>query len=168
MKRLVQIAAIAVLAIGLFGCAAKKEIQATYGSQHNVDAEIVSVGKDGTKMIKAWGHGKTAELAEIHAKRNAVSAAIFHGFPAGGGSGKVGPIVKEVGAETTHKAFFDEFFKDGGKWLQYVNSKGVPSGNDRLKLDKGYKVAASVSIEFDSLRKYLEDNKVARSLDAGF
>ena len=61
MKRLVQIAAIAVLAMGLFGCAAKKEIQATYGSQHNVDAEIVSVGKDGTKMIKAWGHGKTAE-----------------------------------------------------------------------------------------------------------
>lgn len=170
MKKLVQVAVIAVLAFGLFGCAAKKEVMITYGSQHNVEAEIISVGKDGTKMIKAWGFGKTAELAVIHAKRNAVSAAIFHGFPAGGGSGKVGPIVKEAGAETTHKAFFDVFFQDGGKWLQYVNSKnlGAPSGNDRLKTDKGYKVAVSVSIEFDSLRKYLEENKVARSLDSGF
>lgn len=168
MKKLLQITLVATLALGLSGCAVKKEIKATYGSQHNVEAEIISVGKDATKMIKAWGHGKTAEVAEIHAKRNAVSAAIFHGFPAGGGSGKVGPIVKEANAESQHKAFFDEFFKDGGKWLQYVNSKGVPSGNDRLKLDKGYKVAVSVSIEFDSLRKYLEDNKVARSLDSGF
>ncbi|MDA3865730.1 MAG: hypothetical protein PF489_03150 [Salinivirgaceae bacterium] len=170
MRKLLKITAIAVLTIGLFGCAAKKETVITYGSQHNVDAEIISVGNDGTKMIKAWGFGKTPELALIHAKRNAVIAAVSHGFPAGGGSGKVGPIVKEDGADTKHKVFFDEFYKDGGKWLQYVNSKnvGMPSGSDRLKLEDGYKVAASVSIEFDALRKYLEDKGVARKLDAGF
>ncbi|MFO7864813.1 MAG: hypothetical protein R6U85_12480 [Salinivirgaceae bacterium] len=170
MKKLLQIAAVAVLAIGMFGCAAPKETVITYGSQHNVEAEIISVGNDGTKMIKAWGFGETPELALIHAKRNAVSAAIFHGFPAGGGSGKVGPIVKEDDAETKHKAFFDEFFKNGGKWLQYVNSKnvGMPSGSDRMKMEDGYKVGASLSIEFDALRKYLEDKGVAKALDAGF
>ena len=169
MRRLVQISVIAVLAIGLIGCAAKKEV-ITYGSQNPVESGIISVGKDGTKMIKAWGIGKTPETALIHAQRNAVNAAVFQGFPAGGGSGKVGPIVTDTNAETEHKIFFDEFFKDGGKWLQYVTSKnvGMPSGNDRLKMGKSYKVGASVAIGFDALRKYLEENKIAKALDAGF
>lgn len=170
MKKLLQILVIAALAYGLFGCAAKKTMDATYESEHAIEAEIISVGNDGTKMIKSWGYAKTPELALIDAQRKAVKAAIFHGFAAGGGSSKVGPIVKDESAKTEHKAFFDEFFKDGGKYLQYVNSKnvGMPSGQDRLKMKNGYKVAASVSIEFDSLRKYLEDKGIARSLDAGF
>lgn len=170
MKKLVQFAVIAVVTIGLMGCAAKKTMDATYESEHAIEAEIISVGNDGTKMIKSWGYAKKPELALINAKRNAVKAAIFHGFAAGGGSAKVGPIVKDGNAKNEHKAFFDEFFKDGGKYLQYVNSKnvGMPSGKDRLKMKKGYKVAASVSIEFDDLRKYLEDQGIARSLDAGF
>ncbi len=170
MKKLVQILAIAVMAYAFMGCSAKKEMEATYSSEHNIEADIVSVGTDGTKMIKAWGFGKNPELALIHAKRNAVKAAVFHGFAAGGGSAKVGPIVKDESAKTKHKEFFDEFFKTGGKYLQYVNSKnvGMPSGKDRLKMKKGYKVAATVSIEFSDLRKYLEDQGVARRLDAGF
>ena len=44
----------------------------------------------------------------------------------------------------------------------------MPSGSDRLKVGKGYKIGASVAIEFDNLRKYLEDNNIARRLDEGF
>lgn len=170
MKKLLQIAVVALLLYGLFGCAAKKEMKAYYGSEHNVEASIVSVGNDGTKLIKVWGTGKKVETAVIHAKRNAVNAAIFHGFAAGGGSAKVPPIVKDSDAKSKHKAFFDEFFKDGGRYLQYVDSKtdGWPSGKDRIKVDAGYRVAITVAVESDRLRKYLEEKGIARKLDAGF
>jgi hypothetical protein len=170
MKRFLQFAMVATLAYGMVGCAAKKEVVVAYGGGHVVDAQIISVGKDGTKMIKAWATAKTPELAFMYAKRNAVSAAIFKGFPAGGGSGRVDAIVRDNDADTKHKAFFDEFFKPDGKWAQYVTSKnvGMPSGNDRLKVGKSYKIGASVAVEFDALRKYLEDNNIARKLDAGF
>ncbi|MDD2563655.1 MAG: hypothetical protein PHU27_05515 [Salinivirgaceae bacterium] len=170
MKRLIQFITIATLAYGMAGCAAKKELMITYGSNHNIESQIISVGKDGTKMIKAWAFAKNPELAFMYAKRNAVSAAIFKGFPAGGGSGMVGAIVRNPNADTEHKAFFDEFFKDDGKWAQYVVSKnvGMPSGNDRLKVGKGYKVGASVAVKFDALRKYLEDSNIAKKLDEGF
>ena len=169
MKNLVKIMAVAIIAIGIFGCAAKKEMKAYYGSEYNVEAQIVKVGQDGTKLVKVWGTGKKVELAVIHAKRNAISAALFQGFAAGGGSAKI-PAIVTGDSQTKNKAFFDDFFKDGGKYLQYVDDKtdGMPSGKDRIKLSKGYKVAITASIQFDSLRKYLEDKGVARKLNSGF
>lgn len=170
MKKFLQFAVVAFLAYGLIGCTATKEVVIPYGHNLNAEAEIISVGKDGTKMIKSWAYSKNPESAFMYAKRAAVSTAIFQGFPAGGGSGKVGPIVTNPNAEFEHKEFFDEFFKPDGKWAQYVVSKnvGMPSGSDRLKVGKRYKVGASVAIEFDNLRKYLEDNNIARRLDEGF
>lgn len=168
MKKLLRVAVASALMIGFFiGCAPKVEI-IKWGNTHNPETSIISVGTDGTKMIKAWGEGEDAEKAERNAKRNAINAAIFHGFAAGGGSSKVGPIVRESDADTKNKAFFDEFFKNGGMWVKYVTPKGVPSGKDRLKTDKGYKVAVKVQVSFDALRKYLEEKGVARALDSGF
>ncbi|MEA3316896.1 MAG: hypothetical protein U9R54_02965 [Bacteroidota bacterium] len=170
MRKLLQVAAITVLTVSLFGCATKKAVKTTVRSEHNIDANIISVGNDGTKLIKSWGYGKKPETAVIDAKRKAVEAAIFKGFTAGGGSAKVGAIVKNTNAKAENKAFFDEFLKTGGKYLQYVDSKdyGIPSGANRIKIKTGYKVAVSVAIEFDSLRKYLEEKGIARKLDAGF
>ncbi|HPW66678.1 MAG TPA: hypothetical protein PLS84_06290 [Salinivirgaceae bacterium] len=170
MRKFLKFAAIAALSYGLIGCAATKEVVIPYGQNVNAEAQIISVGKDGTKMIKAWATSKNPENAFMYAKRAAVSTAIFQGFPAGGGSGKVGPIVTNPNAEFEHKEFFDEFFKPDGRWAQYVISKnvGMPSGSDRLKVGKRYKIGASVAIEFDKLRKYLEDNNIARKLDEGF
>lgn len=168
MRKLLQVAVVSVLMIGFFiGCAPKVEI-IKWGNTHNPNTSITSVGTDGTKMIKAWGEGETAEQAQRNARRNAVNAAIFHGFAAGGGSSKVGPIVRESDADTKHKAFFDDFFKNGGLWVKYVTEKGVPSGKDRLKTDKGYRIAVNVQVSFDALRKYLEEKEIARALDSGF
>lgn len=170
MKKLIYYTIVAFMSYFMVSCSATREVVIPYGLNLNAEAQIISVGDDGLKMIKSWAYSKNPELAHLYAKRAAVSTAIFQGFAAGGGSGKVAPIVTNPNAETEHKAFFDEFFKPDGKWAQYVISKnvGMPSGHDRLKVGKRYKIGASVAIEFDKLRKYLEDNNIARKLDEGF
>lgn len=148
----------------------RKELKAYYGSQYNVEIMTLGVGNDGTKLFKVYGYGKTVDEATMEAKRNAISAAIFKGIPAGGGAAPTPPLTTDPNAEVTHKAFFDEFFKPGGKYLQYVNlsNDGTAGGSDRVKMKKGYKVGVIVSINHTALRKYLEDSGVIRKLDSGF
>lgn len=144
-----------------------------YNSSYNYEVATVAVGVDGTKLVKVWGYGKKPEDAIRNAKELAVACAIYRGFPAAtnGRAAKTPAIVTDSNAPEKHAAFFEEFFAVGGKYLQYVNlsTDAPPSGADRLKVNKKtYKVGITVSIAFDELRKYLEEQGVARALDAGF
>ncbi len=148
----------------------KRDLKAMYHSSFNYEILCLGVGNDGTKAIKVWSYGKTVEKAVYNAIHDAVAAVIFKGIPAGGGAAPTPAIVGPSGY-TQHEAFFDDFFKPGGMYLNFINLKtdGTPSGEDRIKVSKKeYKVAIYASINFDALRKYLEDSGVARRLDAGF
>lgn len=148
----------------------RKDRKALYSSQYNYQIQCLGVGNDGTKLFKVWGFDRNAKNAAYKAKRNAVAACIFRGIPAGGGADKTPAIITEPDAEKKHADFFDSFFAAGGKYLQYVNvtTDGAPSGKDRIRIKRGYKVAVIVSIAYDDLRKYLETQGVARSLNQGF
>ena len=65
---------------------------------------------------------------------------------------------------------FDNFFETAGTYLNFVNmtTDGVPSGQDRLKIKKGYKVAIYVQVMFDNLRKKLETDGIIKGLSTGF
>ena len=144
-----------------------------YNSSYNYEVATVAVGVDGTKLVKVWGYGKKVEDAIRNAKELAVACAIFRGFPAAsnGKAAKTPAIVTDRNAADKHQEFFENFFAPGGKYLQFVNlsTDAPPSGKDRLKVNrKTYKVGIVVSIAFDELRKYMEDEGVARSLDSGF
>lgn len=144
-----------------------------YNSSYNYEVATVAVGVDGTKLVKVWGYGKKPEDATRNAKELAVACAIFRGFPAAsnGRAAKTPAIVTENNAAEKNAAFFENFFAPGGKYLQYVNlsTDAPPSGADRIKVNKKtYKVGVTVSIAFDELRKYMEDEGIARSLDSGF
>lgn len=143
-----------------------------YNSAYNYEVATVAVGVDGTKLVKVWGYGKKPEDAIRKAKMDAVACAIFRGYPAGAGgrAAKTPAIVTENGALDKNEEFFNAFFEPAGRYLQYVNlsTDAPPSGADRIKMKKGYKVGVTLSIAFDELRKYLEDEGIARKLDAGF
>lgn len=171
MKRTVQITLILLLAATTALTAqSRRELKAYYGSQYNVEIQTLGVGNDGTKLFKVWGYGKKENEAIFEAKRNAISAAIFKGIPAGGGASPTPALSTDPDAETKHKEFFDDFFKDGGKYLQFVNlsDDAHVSQADKVKMKKGYKVGVAVSINHTGLRKYLEDKGVIRSLNSGF
>lgn len=148
----------------------KKERRAHYNSQYNYEVEVQGVGQDGTKVIKVWGYGKRVEDAIIEAKMNAVAAAIFKGIPGGQGAAATPAILSDPNADQKHADYFDKFFSPGGKYLQFIalTTDGSPSGQDRLKMKDGFKVAIYVQIMYDNLRKQLEVDGVARRLDSGF
>ncbi|MDA3891987.1 MAG: hypothetical protein PF517_10035 [Salinivirgaceae bacterium] len=144
-----------------------------YNSSYNYEVATVAVGVDGTKLVKVWGYGKKPEDAIRNAKELGIACAIFRGFPpaSNGRAAKTPAIVTDSGSPEKNAAFFETFFAPGGKYLQYVNlsTDAPPSGADRLKVNrKTYKVGITVSIAFDELRKYLEEQGIARSLNSGF
>lgn len=147
----------------------RKERKAMYSSQYNYELACLGVGQDGTKLIKVWGYGKKVDNAVYDAKRTAVAAVIFRGVPGGNGAAPT-PSLLPVDAYEKSMDFFDEFFKDGGMYLNFVNltTDGTPGGADNIKMSHGYKVAVSASINFNELRKYLQDKGIVKRMDAGF
>jgi len=148
----------------------RKERKAHYNSSYNYEVQIMGVGQDGTKVMKVWGYGKRVEDAIIEAKMNAVASVVFKGIPGGHGAAATPAIVTDPNAADKHADYFDNFFSPGGKYLQFITmtTDGMPSGQDRLKMKKGYKVAIYAQVMYDALRKQLEADGIARRLDSGF
>lgn len=168
MKQLLTISLCLLFAFNLQS-QTRQERKATFESQFNYEVICLGVGQDGTKMIKVWGYGKKPEDAAFNAKKNVVAAALFRGVPGGNGAAPT-PAIVDMNAFEENVDFFNDFFKAGGLYLNYVNvtTDGAPSGDDRIKMSKGYKVAISASVDFNRLRSYLEEKGIARKLDAGF
>lgn len=176
MKKMIKTLAISAMGLLLTCCVVNaqsrnKVRKLEYNSQYNYEVATLAVGVDGTKLVKVWGYGKTAEDAMRNAKELGVACAIFRGFPAGsnGSAAPTPAIVTDQNAATTHEAYFVKFFEPGGKYLQYVNlsTDGIPT--DRVKVNKKtYKVGVEMSIAYDELRKELEREGIARKLNSGF
>ncbi|MEI8271801.1 MAG: hypothetical protein WCG08_04200 [Paludibacter sp.] len=147
----------------------RRDLKAMYHSQYSYEVSCLGVGQDGTKAIKVWGYGKNAEVAAYNAKRDAVAVMIFRGVPGGNGAAPT-PAILSIDGYEKNAEFFDAFFKSGGMYLSFINltTDGVPSGDDRVRMEKGYKVAICASVNYDGLRKYLEEKGIAKKLDAGF
>jgi hypothetical protein len=148
----------------------KKERKAHYNSSYNYEVEIMGVGQDGTKVLKIWGYGKRVEDAIIEAKMNAIASVIFKGVPGGQGAAATPAILTDPNAAEKHADYFENFFSPGGKYLQFLTltTDGMPSGQDRLSIKGGYKVAIYAQVMYDALRKQLETDGIARRLDSGF
>ena len=169
MKNTLIILVFAILAATTTDAQSRKERKAMYDSKFNYEIQCLGVGQDGTKLVKIWGYGKKADDAVFEAKKNAVAAVIFRGVPGGNGAAPT-PSILPIDGYEKNMDFFDDFFKAGGMYLSFVNSTtdGMPGGADRIKMDKGYKVALSASVNFNQLRKYLEEKGIAKKMDAGF
>ena len=127
------------------------------------DIEGVETGQQGTYLVKVYVYSKKSSVTTEEFKFAAVHGVIFRGF-AGKGFGAQKPIAKPE-AQTQHADFFNAFFNNGNyaAYAQVVNPVA-----DRVKIGKEYKIAATVSVSKDELRKTLESAGVIRSLNSGF
>ena len=127
------------------------------------DIEGVETGQQGTYLVKVYVYSKKSSVTTEEFKFAAVHGVIFRGF-AGTGFGAQKPIAKPE-AQTQHADFFNAFFNNGNyaAYAQVVNPVA-----DRVKIGKEYKIAATVSVSKDELRKTLEGAGVIRSLNSGF
>ncbi len=150
--------------------AAKKNKKATWGSSVNYEVQTVGVGQDGTKVIKVWGYSKKVNDAIIQAKKNAISACLFRGLTGTSTANATPPLCTDPNAEVIYQDYFDKFFETDGAYMRFVNrtTDETPSGTDRLKISKEYKVGITVQVMYDQLRKQLEADGIIKKLNSGF
>ena len=134
------------------------------------EIEAVQTGVQGTYLIKVWSYSKKPDVAIEQAKKNAVHGILFKGFAAKQGIPGQKALCSDQSVEEQHKSFFNDFFSNGGRYMQFVNlsTDGAVAAEDRMKIGKEYKVGVLVSVNVTALRKYLEDEKIIKSLSSGF
>lgn len=140
-------------------------------SQWRYEVEAVGTGIQGTYQLKVWSYSRNQQTAIEQAKKNAVHAIIFKGFPSKGRVKGQKPLARSSNLEQEKALFFKEFFKDGGKYLKFVTlvNNGAIAPGDRIKISrKEYKIGVVVSVNVASLRKDLEDAGIIKSLNNGF
>jgi len=135
------------------------------------EVEAHATGTQGSYQIKVWTYSKNTDTAIEQAKKNAVHAVIFKGFPSKGRITGQKPLARDSNLEIEKADFFKDFFRDGGKFQKFVtlSNNGAIGPGDRIKISKKeYKIGVIVSVNVSGLRKDMEDAGIVKSLNSGF
>jgi len=134
------------------------------------EIEVVQEGVSGTYLVKIWSYSKRPNIAIEQAKKNAIHAIIFRGFPASGRIQGKPPLTNNVNLENEKADFFSSFFSEGGKYMKFVTitNDGAVAAEDIMRIGKEYKVGVIVSVNVTELRKDLESAGIIRGLSDGF
>ena len=132
----------------------------------NFEAVCQGVGTEGTQLFKVYFYFKKEKNAGLHAKGNAVKVVLFQGVPTGKGCVNRGLVTQKEYEDNIE--YFETFFDVGGPYLMYVNLLS-DSMLERVKMPKKtYKAAWVVSVNYDNLRRKLEEDKIITGLGSGF
>lgn len=166
MKKVKQLLVMLLLTIGFVSNAQKKEDKRTM--EWRYEAQCAGIGSETDYLIKVYTYSTKKNLAMEQAKKNAVHAVLFKGYPANSqfGCSSQNPMCRNSNIEFEKREFFDTFFADGGPYMKFVNdsSDGNVEAGDRMKVGKEYKVGVIVSVNKSELRKYLEAAGIIRGL----
>ena len=156
------------LCINTINAQTKKQRAAAGYIISNYEVECMGTGMDGTQLIKVWGFGKKPDDAIYNAKKNAVHAVIFKGIMGGKPGCMTRPLISKPGVEEQHREYFNSFFSDGGRYLNFVSQTG-DGKVDRIKVsNKDYKVGVIVAVMHSQLRAELEAAGILKELSRGF
>jgi hypothetical protein len=153
----------------LFSCRPAKLTDPRTATSYDYEVVFIRTGAAGTELFKVFSYGRNEKECIEASKLNAIKAILFKGIP---GSGMQRPMISEAGAEEKYKDYFNEFFKSGGRYLNFValSSDGSIDSMDRIRVKNGklLKIGIVVSVQKDNLRKQLQDDKIIKSLSSGF
>lgn len=137
--------------------------------QFNYEVSCNGVGVNGTALIKVYSYSKKPRVAKMQTKKNAVHAIIFKGYQGGNGCQTQKPLARNSSLDIEKENYFNDFFKDGGEYLKFVNLSNDGSNTEIRKVKrKLYKVGVLVSVNKDALRKKLERDGIIKGLSSGF
>ena len=94
---------------------------------------------------------------------------LFKGIADAGRAKGCSPLVP--GGVSGHEAFFDAFFAQGGEYMKYValTTSGEVAAEDVLRISKKeYKVGVIVTVQYDNLRRRLEQEGIVEKLNSRF
>lgn len=108
---------------------------------------------------------KANQISEDVVMKCAVHGVLFRGFTGGHGCTSQRPLTGSAMQEQQHEEFYKSFFDN----RSYVNYSSFVSGSMKTtRVGKQYKVAGTVSVAKDQLRRDLEKAGMIRGLSSGF
>ena len=150
MKNNLKLFLFLIVIIGFYNCSPKLE---TYTAEVN----FISREAQGTIVLKSTGYGKNHAEAVTDAQINAFKVILFKGIP--GTELNIPLIENEKNVTSQHSEYFKNFF-DGGLYKTFMMSSTESSNLIKMKGTK--KINVDLKINYNSLRKDLEQNQLIR------
>jgi hypothetical protein len=150
MNNLLKQFVVLFLLSGIYGCS-KKVVP------HTGEVNFLYKEAQGTIGIKSIGYGKNKKQAVEDAQKKAFLILLFKGIP--GTELNIPLVQNEYETRAKHSSYFTTLL-DEGNYRTYIMSSAESSA-----LSKAYgtkKIAVDIKINYNSLRKDLEQNQVIR------
>ena len=161
MRKYLILLLVVLLGIGEVSAQSKKK-------EYRYEVAPVSVGAQGTYLIKVFSYAKSKKKALYLVKENAIHAVLFSGFTGGNGIATQKPLVSNK-IKSENEEFFEKFFENK-EYERFVNlsTDSTVKPGDMIKVGKLYKIGFVVSVNKDGLREYLESQGILKSLGGMF
>lgn len=126
---------------------------------HSYSGEVNFLYKDaqGTIAVKSVGYGNSQTEAVIDAQKNTFKVLLFKGLP--GTELNIPIIENENESKSKNENYFANFFDNGNYKLFMMSS--IQSSN-LIKIRGTKKIFVDIKVNYNSLRKDLEQNKIIR------
>ena len=136
-------------------------------NNRSYQTECLDIQSDGYVTIKIWDYRKGVRYRLKQARKDAIHAILFSGISGGNGCITQPPILNTTEDKENFKTIEKGFFAKNGNWSMFTrSSETYNTSKNRLGI-KTWKVY-QLTISKNELRKYLEENKIIKSLNNGF
>jgi hypothetical protein len=129
--------------------------------------ECVTIETDGYVSIKIWDTKKGTKYTPEQARKDAVHAILYSGISSNAGCSTQPPILNKTEEQENFNIIKKSFFAKNGKWAMFTRSSATETTLPDNLGSKNWKVY-QVSVSKNELRKYLEEQKIIKSLNNGF
>ncbi len=134
------------------------------GSDYDFPSRCLGVELDGSVTIECYGKGRNYIDASEQAKKKAVYDVVFFGIKEGNGGCNSNPLVFAPSAQELYSNFIANFFKDGGKYAEYVSLSDERISNkvnrNAKKGQQAQQRLVVVRVDREGLKKYLSENDI--------
>ena len=139
----------------IISCKSKKEL-------YNI--ECVSIENEGYVKLKLLNYIQPTKFKVEAASQNAIKAVLYSGYSSTNCQTQK-PILKESTDIENFKKIEGNFFSTDGKWKTFVRNS---LDTNNIKTCKTENKEFVIMVNKDQLRKYLEEQKIIKSLNTGF
>jgi hypothetical protein len=136
-------------------------------NNRNYKTECLTIETEGYVTIKIWDTQKGSKYNSEQARRDAVDAILFSGISGSNVCTTQPPILNKIEELENFKNIEKSFFAKKGKWSNFTRSASTETTLPVNLGVKNWKVY-QVSISKNELCKYLEEQKIIKSLTNGF
>jgi hypothetical protein len=138
-------------------------------SEKIIDFQVscVSTQNEGYVTLKIWDPKKGENYKPEQARIDAIYSILYSGINSGAGCSLHPPILNNTEEQRKFKSIEKIFFAKKGKWSMFTRSSSTETSLPTSLGVKNWKVY-QMSISKNELRKYLEEQKIIKSLTNGF